>query len=74
VLWIDKINIKRVIIKSPFQFVYGMEVVLLIELEIPMMKLLHDKVAKLDTMKRRINQLVKLQDKRDQVYHRLKEY
>ena len=41
-LWVDRITIKKAIGTSPFQLVYGSDVVFPIQLGIPVMKFLQD--------------------------------
>ena len=41
-LWADRITIKKAIVISPFQLVYGTDVVFPIQLGIPVMKFLQD--------------------------------
>jgi hypothetical protein len=44
-VWVDRVNIKRSIGTSPFQLVYGLEVIFPIQLSLHVMKLLQDEEA-----------------------------
>ena len=59
-LWANKINTKRAIGMSPFQLVYGAEVVFLASLGVPVMKLLRDPLDELNPIQRMINQIIDL--------------
>ena len=54
-LWSNRINIKRDIGMSPFQLVYGDEVIFPRSLGVPVMKLLQDQQDEPNHMQRRIN-------------------
>ena len=54
-LWADRISTKRAIGMSPFQLVYGYEIVFPSSLGVPVMKLLQEKEDKPNNMQRRIN-------------------
>jgi uncharacterized protein YabN with tetrapyrrole methylase and pyrophosphatase domain len=58
--------------KSPFQQVYGLEVVLPIQLDLPVMKLLHDVVSEPDKIRKTIHQLLEVQDKMNKIYDKFK--
>ena len=66
-LWVDRINTKRSIGTSPFQLVYGTDVIFPIHLGVPMIKLLQDQEGKLDSSQRRNHQIVEVQQLRDKV-------
>ena len=57
-LWDDRINTKRAIGMSPFQLVYGVEVVFPASLGVPVMKLLQEHHDEPNHMQRRINQII----------------
>jgi len=59
-LWADKINTKKAIGTSPFDLVYGTEVVFLASLGKPMMKLLQEEEAEPNPIQIRINQLIQV--------------
>ena len=60
-LWDDKINVKKEIGSSPFQLVYGTDVVYPVQLGIPGIKFLQDSQEELSDIQRRIYALIKLQ-------------
>jgi hypothetical protein len=60
-LWANCISIKWSISISPFQMVYGTDVVLPINLVLPMMKLWQDQNEEPNHVTRRINQLIEVQ-------------
>ena len=67
-LWVDKINTKREIGMSPFQLVYGAEVVFPSSLGVPVMKLLQEQQDEPSHVQRRINQIIELNELRDKAY------
>eukprot|EP00253_Pinus_taeda_P034932 PITA_34932 len=69
-LWADRLTTKRSIGTSPYELVYGLEVVFPSSLGIPVIKLLQEIQAKPNDIKRRINQTIHLQQTREEVYHR----
>ena len=71
-LWDDIINTKRAIGMSPFQLVYGAEVVFLTSLGVPVMKLLHEQQDEPNHMKRRINQIIELNEMTNKAYGKVK--
>ena len=66
----DRISTKRAIGTSPFQLVYGLDVVFPASLGLPVMKYLQEGETELNAIKRRINQLIEIQQVRDGVYDR----
>ena len=70
-LWDDKINTKSEIGMSPFQLVYGTEVVFPSSLGVPVMKLLHKQQDEPNHMQRRINQIIELNEIRDLAYDKV---
>ena len=69
-LWADRINTKRAIGVSPFQLVYGAEVIFPASLGVPVMKLLWDPLDEPNPLQRRINQIIELNEARDKAYDR----
>jgi hypothetical protein len=66
-LWANWIGTKKSIGTSPFQMVYGTDVVLPINLVIPVMKLWQDEKEEPNPVTRRINQLIEVQQHRAEV-------
>lgn len=66
-LWVDRVSTKKSIGTSPFQLVYGTDVIFLASLGAPMMKFLQEHDIESNPPQRRINQLVEVQQIRDQV-------
>jgi hypothetical protein len=60
-LWEDRVSTKKSIGTSPFQLVYGTDVVFLASLGTPMRKLLQEQDVESNAIQRRINQLVEVQ-------------
>jgi hypothetical protein len=60
-LWAKRISTKRSIGISPFQMGYGTDVVLPINLALPVMKLWQDQNEEPNHVTRRINQLIEVQ-------------
>jgi hypothetical protein len=73
-LWANRIGTKRSIGMSPFQMVYGTDVVLPINLALPVMKLWQDSNEEPNNITRRINQLIEVQQNRSEVDERLQRY
>jgi hypothetical protein len=73
-LWANRISTKRSIGISPFQMVYGTEVVLPINLALPVMKLWQDQNEEHNHVTRRINQLIEVQQLRVEVDERMQKY
>ena len=65
-LWADWISTKRSIGTSPFQLVYGTNVVFPISLGIQVLKYLQTQDLESDSMQNRINHLIELQDYEEQ--------
>ena len=70
-LWANRISTKRAIGMSPFQLVYGAEVVFLASLGVPVMKLLQEQHDEPNHMKRRIKQIIELSELRDKSYDKV---
>jgi len=64
-LWADRISVKKSIGTSPFQLVYGFEVIFPSSLSLPVMRLLREEEAKTDPTQRRMYQLIELQQQRE---------
>jgi transposase InsO family protein len=73
-LWANRIGTKNSIGTSPFQMVYGTNVVLPINLALPIMKLWQDEKEEPNHVTRRINQLIEVQQQRAEVDKRLQKY
>jgi hypothetical protein len=73
-LWVNRIGTKKSIITSLFQMVYRTNVVLPINLVLPVMKLWQDKKEELNHVTRRMNQLIKVQQHKVDVDERLQKY
>jgi hypothetical protein len=73
-LWANKIGTKRSIRMSPFRMVYGIDVILPINLLLPVMKLWKDSQEEPNDITRRINQLMEVQQNRVEVYEKLQRY
>jgi len=69
-LWVDRLTIKKSVGTSPYQLVYGMEVVFPSSLGTPVMKLLQELQVEPNDIQRRINQTIHLQQTREEVYIR----
>lgn len=63
-LWADRITKKQSTGKSPFEFVYGLEVTLPVHLKIPAYWLLQQFTTNQDAVQGRINQLIELDESR----------
>ena len=73
-LWENRIGTKKTIGSSPFQMVYETDVVLPINLALPVMKLWQDEKEEPNHVKRRINQLIEVQQNRVEVDEKLQKY
>jgi hypothetical protein len=63
-LWTNKIGTKKSIGMSPFQLVYGTNVIIPINLTLPVMKLWQDANEEPNDLTRRINQIIEVQHNR----------
>eukprot|EP00253_Pinus_taeda_P029566 PITA_29566 len=70
-LWADRLTTKRSIGISPYELVYGLEAKFPSSLRIPAMKMLHECQAEPNDMQRRINQIIGLQQTREEVFNRV---
>jgi hypothetical protein len=73
-LWENQIGTKKSIGTSPFQMVYGIDVVLPVNLVLPVMKLWQDEKEEPNHVTKRINQLIEVQQHRAEVDERLQKY
>ena len=73
-LWENRITSKRATGKSPYELVYGRAAVFPVQLALPMARFMQENQEEPDDMIRRINQLVELEETRNQVDQRLIEY
>ena len=69
-LWADKLTTKKSIGTSPYQIVYGMDVVFPSSLGVPVMKIIQELQVETNDIQRRINETIHLQQTRDEVYER----
>ena len=70
-LWADRISTKRAIGMSPFQLVYGTEVIFLALLGVPVMKYFQEQQEEPNHMHRRINQIIELEEQRNKAYDKV---
>jgi hypothetical protein len=68
-LWADRITTKRSISTSPFQIVYGIEVIFPTSLGFLVMILLHEKDDEPDPTQRRTNELINVQKTREKSFN-----
>jgi hypothetical protein len=69
-LWANRLITKRSIGMSPYQLVYGTEVVLPTSLGVPIVKFLQYIQAEPNDSQRRINQMIHLQQSREEVFNK----
>ena len=67
-LWADQVSQNKSICMSPFELLYGVDTVFPTSLAVPVVKLLQDAGSEDDHMQRRINQMIHLQQTRDEVF------
>ena len=72
-LWADRITTKKAIRTSPFQFVYGTDVVFPV-LGIPVMKFFQHSLEEPSDIQRRVYALIDLQQERDVVEEKAQMY
>jgi hypothetical protein len=65
-LWADRISTKRSLRTSPFQLVYGIVDVFPTQLGLPVLKLLQEEIKEPNDIQRRIFQIIKVQQKREE--------
>jgi hypothetical protein len=73
-LWENWIDTKKSIGMSPFQMVYGTDVVLPINLSLPVMNLWQDENEESNDVTRRINQIIEVQQNRAEIDDRHQKY
>ena len=73
-LWADRITIKKAIGTSPFQLVYGTDVVFLVQLGIPVMKFLQDIQEEPNDIQRRVYALIELQQNHESMEEKAQLY
>jgi hypothetical protein len=64
-LWDDRINTKRSLGASPFQIVYGVDIVFPTQISILVLKFLQEEMEEPNDIKRRIFQIIEAQQKRE---------
>ena len=69
-LWADRLTTKNSIGMSPFQLVYGTKAVFPTSLGILVIKMVQEIQTEEDNMVRRINQMINLQQTKEEVYNR----
>lgn len=67
-LWADRISQKKSIGMSRFELVYGVDTVFPTSLVAPVVKLLQEAGSEEDPMQRRLNQMIHLQQTREEVF------
>eukprot|EP00253_Pinus_taeda_P023559 PITA_23559 len=67
-LWADKVSQKKSIGMSPFELVYGVDMVFPTSLAVPVVKLLQEAGSEEDHFQRRINQMIHLKQTREEVF------
>eukprot|EP00253_Pinus_taeda_P024128 PITA_24128 len=67
-LWVDRISQKKSIGMSLFELVYGVDTIFPTFLAFPVIKILQDAGIEEDPMQRRLNQMVHLQQTREEVF------
>jgi len=67
-LWEDRVSTKKYIGMSPFQLVYGVDMVFPTSLAVPMMKILQEVDSEPNDIQWRINQMIHLQQSMEEVF------
>ena len=67
-LWADRVSQKKSIGMSPFELVYVIDTVFPTSLAVPVMRLLQEAGSEKDEFQRRINQMIHLQQRRDEFF------
>jgi len=70
-LWADKLTTKKSIRMSPFQLVYGIDVVFPTSLGIPVTNIIQEIQIEPNDIQRRIYQTIQLQQSREEVYNEI---
>ena len=73
-IWVDRIFTKSSIGTSPYELIYGAEAIFPTSQGVPIMKLIQGLEVEPNAVQRRINQLIALQEKRDEVYNKNQQY
>ena len=73
-LWADRITTNKAIGTSPFQLVYGTDVVFPVQLGIPVMKFLQDSQEETSGIQRRIYALIELKQKHETIKEKAQLY
>ena len=73
-LWANRVSTKKSICTSPFQRVYGIDVVFLASLAIPVMKYIQEDESEPNPTQRRINQLVEIHQIREGLCDKTQKY
>ena len=66
-LWANRVTIKKSIGTSPFQLVYGIDVVFPVQLVIPVIKFMQEIKEEPDDIRRRMFQIIQLQQEREAI-------
>lgn len=66
----DRLTTKKSIAMSPYQLVYGMDVVFPSSLGVPVMKIIQELQVEPNDIQRRIDQSIQLQQSREEVYNK----
>ena len=74
VAWANIISPNRSTSKSPFQLVYGKEAIFPTHLAFPVMRFLQEANEEPNDFSRRINQIIELNENRDEVHYKLWKY
>ena len=72
--WADIINTKKSLGTSPFQLVYGVDVVFPTQLGKPVLKFLQEEIVDPNDIQRRIFQIIEVQQKREALDQRTEAY
>jgi hypothetical protein len=73
-LWANRIGTKKSISTFPFQMLYRIDAVLPINLVLPVMKIWQDEKDEPNHVTRRMKQLIKVQQQRDEVDEKMQKY
>ena len=73
-LWADRVSNKRSISSSPFQIVYGAEVVMRVQLALHVMKFIQDEIDEPNSVQRRMLQLIENHQIREVLMEKSQKY
>ena len=73
-LWADRINTKKSLGTSPFQLVYGIDIVFPTQLGIPVLKLLQENIEEPNDIQQRIFHIIEVQQRREALDQRTEAY